>query len=94
MKTIDMLLAHFGGNPIIPLEHVAQYLNYKPDTLKQKIDGGDIRLPYTGVENNSQKAQKFIQLTDLARLIDVQFTAAQEKFASIWEDAAFDASAR
>ncbi|MBO9444612.1 hypothetical protein [Ruegeria sp. R14_0] len=33
MKTIDMLLAHFGGNPIIPLEHVAQYLNYKPDTL-------------------------------------------------------------
>lgn len=94
MKTIDMLLAHFGGNPIIPLEHVAQYLNYKPDTLKQKIDGGDIRLPYTGVENNSQKAQKFIQLTDLARLIDVQFTAAQEKFASIWEDAAFDASGR
>ncbi|MQY44267.1 hypothetical protein GG681_16595 [Epibacterium sp. SM1969] len=63
MKTIDMLLAHFGGNPIIPLEHVAQYLNYRPDTLKQKIDVGDIRLPYIGVENNSQKAQKFIQLS-------------------------------
>lgn len=94
MKTIDMLLAHFGGNPIIQFEQVAQYLNYKPDTLKQKIDKGDIRLFYTGMENDSQKAQKFIQLTDLARLIDVQFTAAQEKFAFIWEDAAFDPSAR
>jgi hypothetical protein len=88
MKTINMLLAHFGGNPIIPIEEAAQYLKYKPDTLKQKIDGGDIRLPYFSLEDNSQKAQKFVMLPDMAQLIDVQFFAAREKFTSICEDAA------
>lgn len=87
MNTIDMLLAHFGGTPIIPIEHVAQYLNYKPDTLKQKIDNGDIRIRYFSMENNSQKAQKFVKLPDLADLIDIQYGAAQEKFSSLWEEA-------
>lgn len=88
MKTINMLLAHFGGNPIIPIEEAAQYLKYKPDTLKQKIDGGDIRLPYFSLEDNSQKAQKFVMLPDMAQLIDIQFCAAREKFTSIWDEAA------
>jgi hypothetical protein len=85
MKTIDMLLAHFGGNPIIPIEEAAQYLKYKPDTLKQKIDSGDIRIPYFSLEDNSQKAQKFVMLPDLAQRIDDQFFAAREKFSSVWE---------
>ena len=86
MKTIDMLLAHFGGNPIIAIEEVAHYLNYKPETLKQKIDNGDIRIPYFALENSSQKAQKFVMLPDLAQLIDIQFLSAREKFTSAWDE--------
>lgn len=86
MKTIDMLLAHFGGNPIIQFEHAAQFLNYKPDTLKQKIDSGDIRIPYFSLEGKSQKAQKFVMLPALAQLIDVHSNSADDRFSSMWAE--------
>lgn len=86
MKTIDMLLAHFGGSPIIPFEAAANYLRYKPDTLKQKIDNGEIRVPYFSLEDRSQKAQKYLPLMGIAALIDMQYAAAREKFDSSWAE--------
>ncbi len=61
MATLEMLIAHHRGSPIIPIEKAAEYLMYKPDTLKQKIDKGAIRIPYFSLENESQKAQKIYQ---------------------------------
>ncbi|MCA2009160.1 pyocin activator PrtN family protein [Tritonibacter mobilis] len=87
MATLEMLIAHHRGSPIIPIEKAAEYLMYKPDTLKQKIDKGAIRIPYFSLENESQKAQKYIYTIDLANLIDLQATAAREKFKSLWEEA-------
>lgn len=84
MKTIDLLLARFGGDPVIPFETAATYLNYKQDTLKQKIDDGEIRIPYFSLDGRSQKAQRFVLLTDLANLIDEKHAAATAKFHDQW----------
>jgi hypothetical protein len=94
MKTIDLLLSHFGGNPIIPFETAANFLRYKPDTLKQKIDNGEIRIQYFCIEGDgknsrpSQKAQKFLLLIEIAALIDRQSVAWREHFESVWAEAA------
>lgn len=84
MNTINMLLAHFGGSPIIPMENAAQYLQYKPDTLKQKIQRGEIRLAAFSIEPDSQKAQKFVKLVDLAELIDEHYEVAKQDFDVMW----------
>ena len=94
MQTINMLLAHFGGNPIIPLETAANFLQYKPDTLKQKIDNGEIRIPYFSIEEDGQKArpskkaQKFLYLTEIAAVIDRKRIASREHAQNVWAEAA------
>lgn len=86
MKTIDLLLARFGGDPVIPLEVAASYWNYKPDTLKQKIDDGEIRIPYFSLDEGKQKARKFVMLVDLAALIENRYAAAAAKFQDQWAE--------
>ncbi|UWQ85035.1 MULTISPECIES: pyocin activator PrtN family protein [Leisingera] len=86
MKTIDMLLARFGADPVIPLEAAAGYWRYKPDTLKQKIDGGEIRIPYFSLDENSQKAQRFIHLTDFANFIDERHATETTRFQDQWAE--------
>lgn len=86
MKTIDLLLARFGAEPVIPLETAAGYWKYKPDTLKQKIDDGEIRIPYFSLDEKSQKAQRFVLLTDLATLIEEKHAAATARFHEQWEE--------
>lgn len=86
MNTINMLLAHFGGSPIIPMENAAQYLQYKPDTLKQKILRGEIRLTAFSIESESQKAQKFVKLVDLAELIDECYQVAKQGLDTMWDE--------
>jgi hypothetical protein len=86
MKTIDLLLARFGGEPMIPLEIAANYWNYKSDTLKQKIDDGKIRLPYFSLDEDSQKAGRFVRLVDLATFIDLKYSAATAKFQDHWAE--------
>jgi hypothetical protein len=86
LNTINMLIAHFGGSPIIPVENAAEYLRYKPDTLKQKILRGDIRLAAFSIESDSQKAQKFVKLADLAELIDEHYQVAKQDFDVLWDE--------
>ncbi|UWP96471.1 pyocin activator PrtN family protein [Aliiroseovarius crassostreae] len=92
MKTIDLLIARFGASPSIPFEQGAEYLQYHPETLRQKIDGGAIRLMYFFLEdegaNNrrSQKAQKYLSLVELAELIDQKITASRDEFEILWEE--------
>lgn len=86
MNTINMLIAHFGGSPIIPVENAAEYLRYKPGTLKQKILRGDIRLAAFSIESDSQKAQKFVKRADLAELIDEHYQVAKQDFDVLWDE--------
>jgi hypothetical protein len=86
MQTIDLLLARFGGDPVVPLDIAATYWNYKPDTLKQKIDDGEIRIPYFSLDEGRQKARRFVLLTDLAALIVEKHAAATARFHDQWEE--------
>lgn len=84
MTTFDMLLAHFGGIPMIPLEAAAPYWGYEPDTLAKKVEAGDVRLPFFRLDT-SQKAARLVMLSDVAELLDERHRAASENFLSKWE---------
>lgn len=92
MTTIDLLIAHFGASPSIPFEQGAAYLQYHPETLRQKIDSGTIRLRYFFIEDEgansrrSQKAQKYLSLIEMAELIDEKISASRDEFATLWEE--------
>lgn len=86
MTTLEMLLAHFGGVPVIPLETAAQYWGYEADTLAKKADNGDVRVPYFRLDE-SQKATRLMMLTDIASLIEERHRAACGAFADKWREA-------
>ncbi len=86
MQTIQMLLAQFNAKPVITLAEAACYFDYKPDTLKQKIDRGQVRLPYFSLDPTSQKCALLVRLIDLAALIDSRFEAAEAEFSSVWAE--------
>ncbi len=86
MSTLNMLLAHFGGNPVIPLETAARFFGYKPETLKDKIDKGKIRLPYFRLEDEAQKATILVHIIDFSEWIDKQYNAAHADFQAIWSE--------
>ncbi|SUZ30844.1 hypothetical protein ROE7235_00573 [Roseibaca ekhonensis] len=80
MTTLEMLLAHFGGVPVIPLEAAAQYWGYEADTLAKKADAGDVRIPYFRLDE-SQKATRLMMLSDIAAIIEERHRAACRTFA-------------
>ncbi len=84
MTTFEMLLAHFGGVPVIPLEAAAQYWGYEADTLAKKADNGDVRVPYFRLDE-SQKAARLMMLSDIATVIEERHRAACQAFAEKWE---------
>lgn len=83
MTTFDMLLAHFGGIPMIPLETAASYWGYEPDTLAKKVEAGDVHLPFFRLDT-SQKAARLVMLVDLAKLLDERHLAASYEFSKKW----------
>lgn len=84
MTTIEMLLAHYGGVPVIPLEAAAQYWGYEADTLAKKVDNGDVRVPFFRLDEG-QKATRLMMLTDIAAIIEERHQAACESFAEKWK---------
>jgi hypothetical protein len=67
--TFECLLAHFAGNPMLPIETVAKYLEIDKETLVSKINKREISLTYfRAVE--SQKGRKFVMVSDLADHLD------------------------
>jgi len=85
MTTLEMLLAHFGGVPVIPLEAAAQYWGYEADTLAKKADSGDVRIPYFRLDE-SQKATRLMMLSYIAAIIEERHRTARKKFADKWEE--------
>ncbi len=85
MTTLDMLLAHFGGTPVIPLEVAAQYWGYEAETLARKADSGEVRVPYFRLDER-QKAARLIMLADIATIIEERHRAARANFEKKWQD--------
>ena len=84
MTTFEMLLAHFGGVPVIPLEAAAKYWGYEADTLAKKADNGEVRIPYFRLDE-SQKAARLMMLSDIAVVIEERHRAACESFEHKWQ---------
>lgn len=78
--------------PLDPLRTGSGYLKYHPETLRQKIESGTIRLRCFFIEDEgansrrSQKAQKYLSLIEMAELIDEKITASRDEFATLWEE--------
>ena len=75
MTTLEMLSAHFGATPVIPLRAAAPFWGYEADTLARKIDEGSIPIPYFRLDT-SQKAERLVHIEDIAELIDARRQAA------------------
>ena len=84
MTTLEMLLAHYGGVPIIPLEAAAQYWGYEADTLAKKVENGDVQVPFFRLDE-SQKATRLMMLTDIAAIIEERHQAAYKAFEEKWK---------
>lgn len=46
MDTLELLLKHYGFRPFTPLEETGSLWGHTEKTMTEKIDVGDIRLPY------------------------------------------------
>lgn len=77
MNTFWLLMAQYGGKPLIPIEDVCrdffQHLDAK--VLVRKISSGEIALPLVRLDA-SQKTAKGVALQDLANYIDDRREAA------------------
>lgn len=83
MTTLEMMLAHFGGVPMIPLSAAAPFWGCETDTLARKVDTGEVRLPYFRMDE-SQKATRLIMLTDLSAVVDERHEIARQAFHERW----------
>ena len=77
MNTAFLLMAQYGGKPVIPVDDICRdfFTHLTPDKLVRKISAGEIAIPLVRIEA-SQKSAKGIHLTDLAAYIDARREAA------------------
>lgn len=77
MNTLFLLMAHYEGRPVVPVEWVCRdFLGLSVGKFKLKRHQGEIDLPVVRLGPDSQKATLAIHLEDLARYIDQQRAAA------------------
>lgn len=77
MNTAFMLMAQYGGRPVIPVDLVCRDYFSHLDSVKfiRKARSGEIKIPLIEIED-SQKAAKGIHVNDLAAYIDTRHAAA------------------
>lgn len=80
MNTAFLLMALYGGKPIIPADEVCRdfFPHLKPDQFLRKIGAGEIKLPLVRAET-SQKSAKGVHLQDLADYLDKRRDAARKE---------------
>ncbi|MDK1394809.1 hypothetical protein QF008_001325 [Pseudomonas protegens] len=77
MNTLFLLMAHYNGQAVIPLDRVcADYMHLTVEKFKRKRLDGEIDIPIVRLGADSQKAALGIHLKDLATYIDRQREAA------------------
>lgn len=84
MKTLFLLMAQYGGLPVIPVDRVVADF-FAPLTVEQflrKTTAGEITLPIARMYA-SQKAAKGVHINDLAQFLDGQAEAARKEMAQM-----------
>ena len=73
-----MLMARYGGRPIVPIEIVCEdyFAKLTVPNLRRKISSGEIPLPLVRMESGSKKAAQGVHLSDLTEYIDTRRAAA------------------
>lgn len=77
MNTAFLLMAQYGGKPVIPVEDVCRdfFTHLTAEKLVRKISAGEIAIPLVRMEA-SQKCAKGVHIIDLAEYLDVRRQAA------------------
>jgi len=83
MKTLELLMKHYNFRPFVPLAEAGSFWGHSERTMKEKIDKGDIQLPYF-TSDGKQKSVKFVRVETLANILDQQATEAEREFAKLW----------
>ncbi|QPZ91216.1 pyocin activator PrtN family protein [Thioclava electrotropha] len=83
MDTLELLLKHFNFLPFIPLGEAGTLWGHTEKTMKEKIDAGDIRLPYF-TPDGKQKSVKLVRLETVAKILDQRATDADKEFQKLW----------
>lgn len=80
MKTAFLLMAHYEGLAVIPIDRVAKdyFSHLTTDKLVRKISAGEIALPLVRIET-SYKWQKGVALIDFAAYLDRCIEAARKE---------------
>ena len=80
MNTAFLLMAQYGGRPVIPVEFVARYYfsHLSVEKLVRKINEGEIVLPLVRMKS-SVKSAKGVALNDLAEYLDKRIEAARKE---------------
>lgn len=83
MDTLELLLKHFNFLPFIPLAQAGSLWGHTEKTMKEKIDAGDIRLPYF-TPDGKQKSVKLVRLETVAKILDQRASEADVEFQKLW----------
>lgn len=77
MNTTFLLMAQYGGKPVIPVEDVCRdfFTHLTPDKFIRKCSAGELAIPLVRMET-SQKCAKGVHLADLAAYLDGRRDAA------------------
>lgn len=83
MDTFELLMKHYDNRPFIPLEEAGSLWGHTEKTMKEKIDAGDIRLPYF-TSDGKQKSVKLVRVATVAKILDERASEAEREFAKLW----------
>ncbi|MCR9150425.1 MAG: pyocin activator PrtN family protein [Rhodobacteraceae bacterium] len=83
MDTLEILLKHFNFRPYVPLEEAGKFWGHAEKTMKEKIDSGEIRLPYF-TPDGKQKTIKLVRVEIIAKILDERASCAEREFEKLW----------
>jgi hypothetical protein len=83
MDTLELLLKHYHFCPYVPLEEAGRLWGHTEKTMKEKIDAGEIRLPYF-TPDGKQKSVKLVRVETMARILDERASHAEREFEKLW----------
>ena len=77
MSTLFLLMAQYGGRPIVPVDVLCKdfFSHLTPEKFLRKVGAGEIQIPIVRMES-SQKSAKGVHIQDLATYIDHRREAA------------------
>jgi hypothetical protein len=84
MDTLELLLKHYNFRPFISLEEAGSFWGHTAKTMKEKIDAGEIRLPYF-TPDGKQKSVKLVRVETVAGILDERASHAEREFEKLWK---------